>query len=159
MKSSTENTTEDKLTALTLAVFKVNGLLVEWGDDLCRPYGLSSARWQVLGAISLAPQTPNSPQIASAMGMTRQGVQKQINLLIKGGLIRAIPNPGNKRSPLFELTPQGRQTYQILLQNWQERSRKLSEKITVAELNTAMRVLSILGNSHPRSTNIHEDKP
>ena len=155
MKNSKENT----LTALVLAVFRVNGLLTEWGDDLCRPHGLSSARWQVLGAISLAQHAQNVPQIAAAMGMTRQGVQKQINLLIENGLVRAIPNPANKRSPLFELTAQGEHAYQTLQQSWQRRAKKLSEQLTTGELSTASQVLSVLESAHAHAINPNENKP
>ncbi|MCV9917019.1 MarR family transcriptional regulator, partial [Burkholderia pseudomallei] len=60
-----------KLTAVALSVFRLNGLLLEWGNAFAAPHGLTSARWQVLGAISMAPDAPNIPQIADAMGITR----------------------------------------------------------------------------------------
>ena len=41
-------TTPEKLTAVTLAVFRLNGLLVEWGNRFSQPHGLTSARWQVM---------------------------------------------------------------------------------------------------------------
>ena len=37
-------TTPEKLTAVTLAVFRLNGLLVEWGNRFSQPHGLTSAR-------------------------------------------------------------------------------------------------------------------
>ena len=48
-----------KLTTVALSVFRLNGLLIEWGNTFAGPHGLTSARWQVLGAISLAPEAPN----------------------------------------------------------------------------------------------------
>ena len=48
----------EALTGLVLAVFRLNGQLLAAGDRLVADLGLTSARWQVLGAIALAP----SPQ-------------------------------------------------------------------------------------------------
>jgi hypothetical protein len=42
-------------TELILETFRLNGLLLEAGDRLVADIGLTSARWQVLGAIALAP--------------------------------------------------------------------------------------------------------
>ena len=41
-------------TEIMLAVFRVNGRLLEKGDQLVLPLSLTSARWQVLGAVALA---------------------------------------------------------------------------------------------------------
>ena len=87
-----------KLTTVALSVFRLNGLLIEWGNTFAGPHGLTSARWQVLGAISLAPEAPNIPQIADAMGITRQAVLKQVNVLTDEGLVESLPNPAHKRS-------------------------------------------------------------
>ena len=45
----------EALTDLVLAVFRLNGRLLTAGDRLVSDLGLTSARWQVLGAIALAP--------------------------------------------------------------------------------------------------------
>src|SRR3954471_17367575 len=99
-----KQTKADQLTTIVFSVFHVNGKLINWGDAFCQPEGLTSARWQVLGAITTAQQAPNIPQIAAAMGQTRQSVLKQINLLVDEGLIQPQPNPGHKRSHLYVLT-------------------------------------------------------
>ncbi|ATE61895.1 MarR family winged helix-turn-helix transcriptional regulator [Thauera sinica] len=138
----------DKLTAVTLAVFRLNGQLIEWGDRFCAPHGLTSARWQVLGAISMAPQTPTVPQIAATMGLTRQGVQKQINLLVEEGLVAPCPNPAHKRSPLYVLTSQGQAAYQAVLQNWQRHVHDISAAFSAADLDAAGRVLAAMSRIH-----------
>ncbi|MEM9575345.1 MAG: MarR family transcriptional regulator, partial [Pseudomonadota bacterium] len=45
------------MTDLVLETFRLNGRLLASGDKLVEPLGLSSARWQVLGAIHFA-ETP-----------------------------------------------------------------------------------------------------
>ena len=81
------------VTQLTLTVFRLNGLLLHCGDRLVEPLGLTSARWQVLGAIALAGVPLTAPKIGEAMGVTRQGAQKQLNVLAEQGLVEARPNP------------------------------------------------------------------
>lgn len=138
----------DKLTTITLSVFRLNGQLVEWGNHFCQPHGLTSARWQVLGAIALAPQPPTIPQIAAAMGVTRQGVLKQINLLVDEGLIQPLPNPAHKRSPLYALTPVGQTSYDALADRWNTHVQKMAAGFTAVDLDAALRVLSVLSQLH-----------
>src|SRR3546814_9282310 len=73
------------LSRLVLTVFRLNGGLLEAGDALVRDIGLTSARWQVLGASAEhgAPQTVS--QIARTMGLTRQAVQRVADDLHRAG--------------------------------------------------------------------------
>lgn len=137
-------TKADKLTTITLSVFRLNGQFVEWGNHFSQPHGLTTARWQVLGAIALAPQPPNVPQIAATMGVTRQGVLKQINLLADEGLVQPLPNPAHKRSPLYVLTRIGQTTYDALADRWNAHVQEMAAGFTAADLDAALRVLSLL---------------
>lgn len=148
----------DKLTALTLSVFQLNGQLIEWGNGFCQPYGLTSARWQVLGAIALARQSLSAPQIGSTMGITRQGVQKQINLLIQEGLVELRPNPGHKRSPFYVLTIEGQSIYQTMQDLWTDHVQRLANQFTSVQLNTAAQVLAALSGIYANSgVLVHDD--
>lgn len=138
----------EKLTTLSLSVFKLNGQLIEWGNHFCQPHGLTSARWQVLGAISMAPQPPNIPQVAAAMGVTRQGVLKQINLLVDEGLVQPLPNPTHKRSPLYALTRKGQTVYDALVDCWNQHVQKVATEFTAADLDAAIRVLTVMSQVH-----------
>ena len=101
----------DLLTDIMLMVFRINGRLLDGGDRLGASLTLTSARWQVLGAISLSPGHITVPGIAEMMGMTRQGAQKQVNKLEEDGFIEKRPNPRHQRSPFYVLTPQGTESY------------------------------------------------
>ena len=141
-------TKADKLTTIALSVFRLNGQLMEWGNRFSQPHGLTSARWQVLGAISMAPLPPNVPQIAAAMGVTRQGVLKQITLLVDEGLVEPQPNPTHKRSPLYLPTAKGRVAYDALVDRWRTHVRKMASEFTVSDLDAAIRVLSAMSRLH-----------
>ena len=99
------------LTEIMLTVFRVNGRLLEKGDQLVEPLKLTSARWQVLGAVALAGNPLSAPQIAEAMGITRQGAQKQLNKLEEDGFFEQSLNPRHQRSPLYALTELGNRTF------------------------------------------------
>lgn len=142
------HTKADQLTAIALAVFKLNGQLVEWGNRFAKPHGLTSARWQVLGAIAMAAQPPSMPQIGAAMGVSRQGVLKQINLLVGEGLVEPLANPAHKRSPRYALTAAGQTAYQALTERWQAHVRGLATEFSATELDAAARVLAVLSHAH-----------
>ena len=96
-------------TRLILEVFRANGLLLAVGDRLTRPLGLTSARWQVLGALADGPATV--AQVARDMGLARQSVQRLANLLEKERLVAFAANPNHRRAALVELTSKGRSAY------------------------------------------------
>lgn len=94
------------LTTIILEVFRLNGTLLEAGDVLTREFGLSSSRWQVLGALRAGAKTV--PGIAREMGLSRQNVQRIANRLTADGFIHFMDNPNHKRSRLAALLPRGR---------------------------------------------------
>ena len=98
---------ERLLVNIMLLVFRINGRLLEQGNRLVERLNLTSARWQVLGALAKADRPLTAPQIAEAMGITRQGAQKQLNLLMDEELIERHSNPIHERSPLYKLTGTG----------------------------------------------------
>ena len=114
------------VTQLMLTVFRLNGVLLHWGDQLVAPLGLTGARWQVLGAIVLSGTPLTAPQVGEAMGVTRQGAQKQLNLLLDQGLVEACPNPAHRRSPLYVLTSQGLALYQQADTLWAAQAAELA---------------------------------
>jgi DNA-binding MarR family transcriptional regulator len=91
-------------TNVILATFRANGLFVSAGDRLGAAEGLTSARWQVLGAIALENRPLTVPQIARRMGLTRQSVHVTAKALIDAGLLELVPNADHRRSPLVTMT-------------------------------------------------------
>jgi DNA-binding MarR family transcriptional regulator len=151
MKSDTAVQT---LTDLTLTVFRLNGALLQWGDRLVEPLGLTSARWQMLGAIALARAPLSAPQVGESMGVSRQGAQKQLNLLVEQGLVESFANPSHRRSPLYRLTARGQHRYEQAQALWQTRAAALGARIstarsvaTISTLEGLLRQLQITGFS------------
>jgi DNA-binding MarR family transcriptional regulator len=102
---------QDAITDLVLETFRLNGRLLISGDALVADLGLTSARWQVIGAIALSPVPLSVAQIARNMGLTRQAVQRLANEMAADGLMRFAPNPHHQRAKLVVLTAAGKSAF------------------------------------------------
>ncbi|MCS4505780.1 MarR family winged helix-turn-helix transcriptional regulator [Arhodomonas aquaeolei] len=138
----------ERITETVLAVFRAHGRLIEWGDSFVAPLGLTSARWQMLGALALAGEALTTPRIADAMGVSRQGARKQLQRLAAEGLVVERPNPGHRRSPLYALTPRGESAYAAAEAQWREHAARLAGHLDESDLRAALRVLSLLETAH-----------
>ena len=103
-------------TEIVLEAFKFSGLLTTEGDKLTQIYGLSSARWKIIGALERSQTALTVPQIARVMGQSRQAVQRLADSMHKDGLVVFIDNPKHKRAKLVTLTIEGTNAYAKLEQ-------------------------------------------
>lgn len=126
-------------TELILEVFRLNGLLLEAGDRLTHPVGLSSARWQVLGVVEHQP-TPVA-HVARIMGLTRQSVQQTADALASDGFITYTDNPHHRRAKLMTITPKGRKALDYIQQRQIDWANQVSETLSLEALKTAVTVL------------------
>lgn len=94
------------LSATALAVFRLNGQVLELAELLAAPSGLTAAHWQVLGAVLPAPLPVSG--IARVMGITRQSVQRIADLLVDRGMARYADNPAHRRARLLVPSERGR---------------------------------------------------
>ena len=90
---------------MILETFRFNGRLLAAGDRLTKELGLTSALWQVLGAIDEAPLPV--AQIARNMGLARQSVRRTANLLEDKGFVEFQENPNHQRAKLVVLSKKG----------------------------------------------------
>jgi DNA-binding MarR family transcriptional regulator len=100
------------VTELILESFRLNGRLLAAGDALVGDLGLTSARWQVLGAVALSAVPLPVSHVARNMGLSRQNVQRIANELEAQGVLRFAPNPHHQRAKLVFLTEHGRGLYE-----------------------------------------------
>ena len=138
-------------TDVVLATFRANGLLLRAGDELAAAEGLTSARWQVLGAVVLAGRPLTVSQIARRMGLTRQSVQASVNRMRADGLVAAEENPDHRRSPLIRLTDLGNRRYVAMERRQIAWINELAEGLDAAQLNAAARVLTELSDRLERT--------
>jgi DNA-binding MarR family transcriptional regulator len=134
----------DALTGFILDLFRANGLLLTAGDRLVAPLGLTSARWQILGAIVDAERPEPVAWLARNLGANRQNVQRIINDLGEAGFVGFEPNPHHRRAQLVVLTDKGRQTFEAAMRLQAPWVNRLAEGLSVRELETTHRVMLAL---------------
>ena len=128
-------------TEVVLEIFKVNGLLATEGDRLTTEYGLSSARWKVLGALEMSNIPLTVPQIARVMGLTRQAVQRLADAMEKNGLLVYQNNPHHKRAKYVVLTSKGKEIYYKIGEKQIPWANQNSKDISVDDFITTLSVL------------------
>jgi DNA-binding MarR family transcriptional regulator len=144
MSRGAPTVSSDAVTRLVLQVFKLNGRLLAAGDRLVQDVGLTSARWQVLGAIALAHTPQPVAGIARTMGLSRQGVQRTVNELVASGLLEFRTNPHHQTAQLVVLTRKGAAAYEAAHARQRPWAEHLSDGLRSADLAIAQRVLSLL---------------
>ncbi len=134
----------EAVTELILETFRLNGRLLAAGDRMTADLHLSSARWQVLGAIDMAAQTV--AKIARTIGLTRQAVQRIANVLAAEGFVVFQENPDHQRAKLVALTGKGRRTLDTITARQAAWANDLAPQTDITDLAIAVRVLRDLNN-------------
>ena len=131
---------------LVVEIFRVNGALLSSGNLMTRDVGMSSARWQVVGALEMAGRPLSVSQIARNMGLARQSVQRLVNELWADSFVVLADNPDHRRASLVSLTPTGRRVFRKIMDRqvvWSEQilaTTALSER-RIGEVTSTLRRL------------------
>ena len=151
--------TGQAVTALILDVFRLNGRLQLAGDRLVADLGLTSARWQILGAIAYAEHPETVAWHARAMGVHRQGVQRIVNDLKTEGIVAFQPNPHHKRAHLVALTPKGRALFEAAIAVQVPWVNDLSKGLSPDDIATTQEVVSLLKRRLQDVCDPQEERP
>lgn len=139
----------DAFSALAILILRLAGHLTTAGDELARPAGQTSARWQVLAAAEREPVTV--AQIARSLGLARQSVQRIADVLAEEGLAAYQENPAHRRAKLLRLSPKGRAVLRAIQAAQQPWADALGAQIGEGELRRAAvileRLLQVLGEA------------
>lgn len=144
MLKSQRTSAGNALTDLMLDLFRLNSLLLTAGDRLGARLGLTSARWQILGAIVEAERPQPVAWLARDLGANRQNVQRIVNDLHSEGLVAFEANPHHRRAQLVVLTDKGRRTFDAAMALQAPWVNDLSEGLSVKDLQNVHRVVAAL---------------
>jgi DNA-binding MarR family transcriptional regulator len=125
-------------------LFRLTSLLLNAGDRLVAHLGLTSARWQVLGAVSAAERPQPVAWLARDLGAHRQNVQRIVNDLQRAGLVCFESNPHHRRAQLVALTERGREAFKEAMKLQAPWVNELTEGLTVEDVATVRKVASAL---------------
>lgn len=153
MKKKSRTPAGEALTNMILDIFRLNSMILKAGDRLVAPLGLTSARWQILGAVVAAERPQPVAWLARDLGANRQNVQRIINDLQGEGLIAFEPNPHHRRAQLVVLTEKGRQAFDAAMELQIPWVNQLSDGQRVKDLQTVHRVIAALRE------NLEDDEP
>ena len=132
------------LTELTLDIFRLNNLLLAAGDRLVAGLGLTSARWQILGAIARAQHSQPVAWLARNLDANRQNVQRIVNDLNDHGLVSFETNPHHRRSQLVVLTGKGRKAYDSAMKLQAPWVNRVTDGVPLKDLTAFKRVILAL---------------
>jgi DNA-binding MarR family transcriptional regulator len=144
MRSKRHTPAGQALTGLILSIFRLNGRLLVAGDRLVAGLDLTSARWQVLGAIALAERPQPVAWLARNMGLNRQGVQRIVNDMRDDGLLEIQPNPHHRRAHLVVLTKRGKDAFEAATRLQVPWVNGLAEGVSLKDLAITQRVVAEL---------------
>jgi DNA-binding MarR family transcriptional regulator len=147
---ATRTSSGTAFTALVLEVLQTNGAIVIEGDRLVSPFGLTSARWLILGHVEAHPMTVAS--IARQLGLQRQSVKRVVDAMIDEGIVEQRGNPNHLRAKLIALTASGRRLFNKALKVQIEWSNALGSILTLAEYKTTIASLKKLRAAAQEST-------
>jgi DNA-binding MarR family transcriptional regulator len=105
---------------------------------------LTSARWQILGAVVAAEHPQPVAWLTRNLGVNRQNVQRIINDLHKKGLVAFEPNPHHRRAQLVVLSDKGKQTLDATMRLQAPWINGLSEGFSTKDKRTFHRVIMAL---------------
>jgi DNA-binding MarR family transcriptional regulator len=134
----------EALSDLMLDLFRLNILLLTAGDRLVAPLGLTSARWQILGAIATSERELPVAWLARNLGANRQNVQRIVNDLHAEGLVAFAQNPHHRRAQLVLLTAKGGQAFDTAMRLQAPWINGLAEGVAVKDIQTVHRVIVTL---------------
>ncbi len=141
-KQKSRTPSAEAFTQLILETFRFNGRLLTAGDRLTKELGLSSALWQVLGAIDQAPLTV--AQIARNMGLTRQSVRRTAHVLREKGFIEFRENPNHQRAKLVVLTKPGSNVLDLATKIQIDWSNRITQDLSATELSGLLKMIRTL---------------
>jgi DNA-binding MarR family transcriptional regulator len=131
----------EPITDLIVETFRLNGALLAAGDKLVADLHLTSARWQVLGAMGMSIQALPVAQIARNMGLSRQAVQRVVNELATQGLVRFAANPHHQRAKLVLMTGKGRTVFEAAMKRQSPWANALADGLSTMDVEITSRVL------------------
>jgi len=132
------------LTDLILDLFRLNSRVLSSGDRLVAPLGLTSARWQILGAIVATDRPQPVAWLARDMGANRQNVQRIVNDLEKEGLVAFETNPHHRRAQLIVLTDKGKQTFDETMRLQTPWINDLADGLRIEDIETTRKVMATM---------------
>lgn len=130
------------ISEINFEIFKINGLLLQGGDQMIKSTSLTIARWLMLLALEETPITV--AQAARLVGIRRQSAQRLVDALVEMGLVEFKPNRNHRRAMLASLTAAGQEKLCQAQSVHSAAANQLAEGLDPEKLAQALSVLQDL---------------
>ena len=134
----------DAISLLAFQILRLSADFAAVGDELAKPAGQTSARWQVLAAADHEPSTV--ADIARALALTRQSVQRVADLLATEKLVKYEDNPAHQRARLVRLTSAGSNALQSVQAAQTKWANALAKQLNIDDVVRASGTLEQIMN-------------
>jgi len=122
----------DAFSLVAVKIMFLNGVLLEAGDRIAYSAGQTSARWRVIAAAEMKLMTV--AEVARALGLARQSVQRLADSLSEEGLTVYKDNPNDKRAMHLALTAAGKRALTTIQAEQRKWADKVGSKMSVKSL-------------------------
>jgi DNA-binding MarR family transcriptional regulator len=156
MRKTKRTPAGEALSSVMLDLFRISSLLSAAGDRLVARLGLTSARWQILGAIARAERPQPVAWLARDLGANRQNVQRIVNDLHGEGLVAFETNPHHRRAQLVMLTEKGKRSFDAAMELQAPWINDLADRLAVKDIETVHRVIAGLRQRLERDDDVEE---
>lgn len=109
-------------------------------EELLEQTGINPSHRAILEYLS-KDQPATVPHIARQLSVSRQHVQVIANELTALDLLKAMENPAHKRSPLLEMTAEGKLLFESIQDTEARLLAKLQRKLPKSDLATTLKTL------------------
>lgn len=135
----------EALSHLVWNILQTANRLIDAGNRLSAPFGLTAARWQVMGVIVQEPVTV--AEVARHLSQTRQGVQRLADEMVRDELASYSANPRHARAKLLGPTAKGVASYRKLMKEQGQWMEYLSANIQRKDIAAARSLLATLNSA------------
>lgn len=116
-----------------------------------RDYGLSEPETSVLFCLGHSDGL-RAQDISNITGRPKNSISRAVNLLLRKGQIRRVPDPNDKRQKSLYLTRSGAASYKIIVPIFRDREKAMLKPLTREELVLLDGMLKKMVASLPRWT-------
>jgi|SRR5580658_8453017 DNA-binding MarR family transcriptional regulator len=118
-------------------------LLKALGDDLHADLAVTTAMRGVMTSLAALGRR-TVPDLARERPVSRQHIQVVVNALMAEGLAKTARNPIHRRSPLIDLTDEGRRRLRLINEREAALLAKTAPAVSQADLAATMRLFDLL---------------
>lgn len=123
----------------------INRRIKRGHEATLKEFGLTYPEWHVLSALrNGGSRTPGV--LARYLELSTGAMTSRIDQLENAGFVRRVPDPGDRRSVIVEITPEGRAAWEKAASIQARKERFFASALTVAEqkrLNSLLRKLML----------------